>query len=470
MPGAALDVLSAVEAQLPADLDARAAIMVLDLEAAAPSSAPRPALAHLNVSRPAWRERLPHVIVFWVPEYLVALLGREAPDFMDWCSGFLDFTGAGRDAQPQRTPAPPKLDSAYEALSAADRAERVRVLGESSRRPPPLPSEGVEFRPTRERAEAGHHERAARATRALERGRHLVYLGATREALAALEDALESARQARRRDVEVDALTDIASVQISLGHLEDAARTLDEAQTCAEALDRDDVRVDVLANRVTLTLARGDGPSAEQHARTALAIEGRRRGQRPERMAGLYASLAAALLYQGQNAKAESELQTALELARSLDPVAGAPTAGSALVNLGALAVGRGDLLRAGQHFEDALALAERSGHAWTLAYAEANLGALRLGQGRNAEAGEHLKRALTSYERLGDRRGLANVHRDVAMMARVACDLPTARTHLQLALRLFRDLGMAREAAETERTLATLASTEPGAPITPDD
>ncbi|HEV7515230.1 MAG TPA: hypothetical protein VGR07_02915, partial [Thermoanaerobaculia bacterium] len=64
--------------------EAQGPVMVLGLEWSCPSDATyHPVLERLNLSRPRWPIELPRPVVFWVPEYMLGLLGREAPDFLD---------------------------------------------------------------------------------------------------------------------------------------------------------------------------------------------------------------------------------------------------------------------------------------------------------------------------------------------------------------------------------------------------
>jgi len=66
--------------------------MVTNLEEAVPSDGSRlQPLHNLNLRRAAWAESLTSPVVFWVPEYLAALCGREAPDFFDWRSDTVTF-------------------------------------------------------------------------------------------------------------------------------------------------------------------------------------------------------------------------------------------------------------------------------------------------------------------------------------------------------------------------------------------
>ena len=67
-------------------------VMITDLEEAVPSDGSRlQPLHYLNLRRAAWSESLAHPVVFWVPDYLAALCGREAPDFFDWRSDTVTF-------------------------------------------------------------------------------------------------------------------------------------------------------------------------------------------------------------------------------------------------------------------------------------------------------------------------------------------------------------------------------------------
>jgi len=75
--------------------EGRGPLMVLGLERSNPAALPqRSSLYALNLSRPEWPRQLPRPIVFWIPEYLLGLLEREAPDFLDWRSDTVFFPQA----------------------------------------------------------------------------------------------------------------------------------------------------------------------------------------------------------------------------------------------------------------------------------------------------------------------------------------------------------------------------------------
>jgi tetratricopeptide (TPR) repeat protein len=106
----------------------RGPVMVVGLESAVPSSAEyHPVLQSLNLQRPKWPEKIPQPVVLWVPEYLLGLLGRQAPDFLDWRSDTIFFP-------PLTEPALKAMDSVSWAggadgrMDEPDRRERIHEL------------------------------------------------------------------------------------------------------------------------------------------------------------------------------------------------------------------------------------------------------------------------------------------------------------------------------------------------------
>jgi tetratricopeptide (TPR) repeat protein len=67
-----------------------AVLSVEGLDLLAPSDEPDWLLKELNWRRAAYR-RVARPLLLWVPEYLLRLLMRHAPDFFDWHSGFYEF-------------------------------------------------------------------------------------------------------------------------------------------------------------------------------------------------------------------------------------------------------------------------------------------------------------------------------------------------------------------------------------------
>ncbi len=84
-----IDLLDTVVQQ--AD-DGSTPLMILDLDKSVASAAEEhEILARLNLGRPLWPEQVGRPVVFWIPEYLLTIMGRYAPDFLDWSSDIVFF-------------------------------------------------------------------------------------------------------------------------------------------------------------------------------------------------------------------------------------------------------------------------------------------------------------------------------------------------------------------------------------------
>lgn len=103
----ATDLLAEIREKIP---DPKGPVMVIGLESAIPSIQPRhDILTVLNLQRPRWRKELSVPVVFWIPEYVLGFIEREAPDFFDWRSDtilFPDIESSEIDAIRQLTWSP----------------------------------------------------------------------------------------------------------------------------------------------------------------------------------------------------------------------------------------------------------------------------------------------------------------------------------------------------------------------------
>ncbi len=94
----------------------------------------------------------------------------------------------------------------------------------------------------------------------------------------------------------------------------------------------------------------------------------------------------------------------------------------SALINLGAAALYRGDLQAASDHLEDALALSRQLGYREGVAWALNELGILWRRRHHPARAAELLRESLLVHQELGDRWRMASVLEEIAiaLLARI--------------------------------------------------
>jgi tetratricopeptide (TPR) repeat protein len=75
-----------------AEPEASGPLMVLGLERSlSTDEETAPLLRVLNMQRERWPKALRRPVVLWVPEFVLELLGRSAPDFLDWRSGTFFF-------------------------------------------------------------------------------------------------------------------------------------------------------------------------------------------------------------------------------------------------------------------------------------------------------------------------------------------------------------------------------------------
>ena len=103
-------------------------IMIVGLEDAVRSDEPQhPILQALNLRRPDWPKRVPRSIVLWAPEYLLALMGRECPDFLDWRSDTIHFPACD-PMHLKSLGAADFLGDLFSVLPDSDRRERMREL------------------------------------------------------------------------------------------------------------------------------------------------------------------------------------------------------------------------------------------------------------------------------------------------------------------------------------------------------
>ncbi len=83
------DILAEIRAQAPGS---SGPVMIIGLESAVSTGMDHhDILTVLNLQRPRWKDELSVPVVFWVPEYVLGFLEREAPDFYDWRSDTIAF-------------------------------------------------------------------------------------------------------------------------------------------------------------------------------------------------------------------------------------------------------------------------------------------------------------------------------------------------------------------------------------------
>lgn len=263
------DMLAEVLARLPPDREGAA--MVTGLERSVPSSeGDHPVLRTLNLSRPEWPRRLARPVVLWVPEYLLPLLAREAPDFLDWRSDTLHFP-ALTDREHVALDSRPHWGQASGDMTVEQRGARIEEL-RARLATPWSPSDLL--------------ARSARFDWFLELGDQLRILGEIEEAMCLYRQALglsESRLNAAESDRSSQALRDrsmawgrIAVIFETQGDLDEALRiwreeeipTYEKLGSAADLVTAHTIVSEALLDRGSP----GDAEEARRRLATALPL------------------------------------------------------------------------------------------------------------------------------------------------------------------------------------------------------
>jgi tetratricopeptide (TPR) repeat protein len=128
-PGVEEPLAAVVERAEP---EASGPLMVLGLERSlSTDEETAPVLRVLNMQRERWPEALRRPVVLWVPDFFLALLGRSAPDFLDWRSGTFFFgeeEGDGAHNALRSMDAAAWKGGLDEGLPESDRRRRIEEL------------------------------------------------------------------------------------------------------------------------------------------------------------------------------------------------------------------------------------------------------------------------------------------------------------------------------------------------------
>jgi tetratricopeptide (TPR) repeat protein len=212
------DLLAEVLAQVP---DMTGPILITDIDRAIQGDSPKHSILEtLNLQRPDWAKRVNQAVVLWTPELLLPLIGREAPDFLDWRSDTIHFP----DLSDEQVELVREIALPWEAASKSLKAREERAdelkqrLAETSQNPDRVAM-------------------AARGVWLLELTADSASLGRREEALKAAQGALDIYRELVK-DRPDAFLPDLAGSLNNLGNtLSELGRREEALQTAQKALD-----------------------------------------------------------------------------------------------------------------------------------------------------------------------------------------------------------------------------------------
>jgi tetratricopeptide (TPR) repeat protein len=266
--------------------------------------------------------------------------------------------------------------------------------------------------------------------------------------------ARESARAARDRSAEAEALIGLAVPRAATGGMALGLALLD---TAGSLIPRSDLVLQAERGwRRAIILGVLADPRATDEASASIALARRSGALRVEAQA--YRSLAKVLDWRGREdsalaAFAESEERFHLARDRSWLAVT--------LMNRANTLRKRGDIVATLAALRAALGEGGASHNQWAVASAHTGLGVVALQLDDLETARSELSRAVAMFEAQGDRSSAMNARKFLAVIAQAAGDLPGARRLTLEALAFYRGTGETLDEFGLQQTLATLAMRE---------
>lgn len=356
-------------------------LMILGLERSCPSTDPdHPVLHVLNLQRPEWPKRIPRPVVFWVPEYLLSLMGSESPDFLDWRSDTLFF---------------PSEATELHTLTSA-----VWMGGGDGRMPEQQRRARIEELRSRLRSTNSATDPvvlSARSTWLNELGNHLLIVGPIEEAKAPYEALLKIEIMLGRRRGVAAANANLGALAARQGNLEEAEERFERSLSIAREIDNLPGIASAFGNLGLIALRRQDLVRGEEFTLQALDLYEKQ--GRSKDIAIACGNLAYIYLRQGRLDEAVPLLLKAINLSEEIgDRMAGA---GHCRVLAEAFRL-QGDHSQAEEMIRKALTIDEDLGNQIGIAADLGYLGGIYVEQGNVAAAREYMERARDIYRALG--------------------------------------------------------------------
>lgn len=372
-----VDPLAEVLEQVRPEDDAP--VMVLGLERAVPmGSEDAPILRVLNLERAEWPKGLRRPVVIWLPEALLGVLGRAAPNFLDWRSDTLHFPAEACHLDRELAAFDTSLwrGGLDQRMSEQDRRARVDEL--RSRLWSARPSDDLGVKQTR-------------ASWSFELGNHLLFLGEFDSAEEHYEKALAVSEELGDR-------TNMGAAYHQLGIVAEERGRYDEAlewyRKSLEILEEAGDRANMAVSYHQLGIVAQEGGRYEEALewyRKSLEIL-EQLGDRP-RMAASYHQLGNLSHLRGSYEDALKWYCKSLEIEEELGSRGG--MAGS-YHQLGRMAHRRGSYEEALEWYRKSLEISERLGYRVGTALTSSQIGILLAETGRPEGAVRWSLRALT--------------------------------------------------------------------------
>jgi len=368
------------------DAPPNAVLSVDGLDALAPSDSPDWLMKELNWRRAVYR-RLGRPLLLWVPEYLVRLLLRHAPDFFDWHSGLFEFT----------TPEAAWAETVQQAYAVGDVEQVDLTVRQKQERIALLRGLLDEY------VGGGPDIRRARGDLLGKLGILHHSLGEVAWAIEYYEQALHMAREIGDRQGEGNSLGNLGLAYSDLGEVARAIEYYQQALHMAREIGDRRVEGNALGNLGTAYSDLGEVGRAIEYYQQALEIDreiGDRRGEGTD-----LGDLGLAYSTLGEVGRAIEYYEQALQIAREMGDRRGE---GNHLGNLGTAYSALGEVGRAIESYEQALQIEREIGDRRGEGNSLGNLGNAYRALGEVGRAIESYEQALQIAREIGDLRGEA--------------------------------------------------------------
>jgi tetratricopeptide (TPR) repeat protein len=351
----------------------------------------------LNTSRERWKSSYSCPIVFWLPEYAVAIFSTYARDFWSWVSHLFEFISEGLTVEQA------KAESYSGYISSAAN----------------LDIDQKHFR------------------------------------IAELEQRIKEAGETPEKDIVQYVtvwLNELGYIHYSIGELDKAEEIHNKALEIEKKLGQLEGMAIQYGNMGVIYRTRGQLDKAEEMHNKALEIN--KKLERLEGMANQYGNLGVIYQTKGELDKAEEMYEKVLKIEEKL----GRPgSIANAYGNLGLIYQRRGELDKAEEMYKKSLEISEKFGLQEISANQYGNLGLTYRARGELDKAEDMHKRSLEISEKLGRLEGMASDYGNLGLIYQTRGELDKAEEMHNKSLEIAEKLGLNETVANAYGNLGTV-------------
>lgn len=414
-----VDILDEILRQLGENISSP--VMVTGLEAILSSDTQsHPILQSLNLRRPEWPQRISQPVVFWVSGYLLNLLSRYTPDFLDWRSDTIHFPEMSV-SQLEALQSSTWEGGANMSMRADARRERVQEL---------------RSRITANERSQDEDVRAIVGGWLNELGIHLSLLGEMNEALASFQKLLFHAKEIGDGQGIATALGNIGNIYAHFGDASAAIGYYEQQLAIERGAGNKRAEGNALGGLGNVYAASGDTRRAIgfMEQRLALAQEaGDRRGE-----GHALGNLGVAHFMMGDAHGARGFYEQQLTIAREAHDRRSEATA---IGNLGVVYRSLGDINEAIRCYEEQLNIGREIGDRLGESAALGNLGKAYLNTGASTKAISYYEQKLKIDRETGNRYGEATALWNTSLALSKSGKMSAAINVAEAALQIFESL-----------------------------